>query len=85
MILFVYIRALDKREYFDDNFSHFSSKPYVVTSHLNCLVEMVQMRGHNMCFYAEITKLSLIITKFSLLSRALLYIINYLCYKWILC
>ena len=36
--------ALDKREYFNDNFSYFSSKPYVVTPHLNRLVEMVQMR-----------------------------------------
>ena len=32
---------------FDDNFSNFSSKPYVVTPHLNNLVETVQMRGHN--------------------------------------
>ena len=28
-------------------------KPYVVTPHLNRLVEMVQMRGHNIYFYAE--------------------------------
>ena len=27
---------------------------YVVTPHLNCL-ETVQMRGHNICFYAELT------------------------------
>ena len=32
---------------FDDNFSYFSLKPYVVTPHLNHLIEMVQMRGHN--------------------------------------
>ena len=31
---------------------------------------MVQMRGHNICFYAELTKLSLIIVNYSLLSRA---------------
>ena len=37
-------------------FSYFSSKPYVVTPHLNRLVETVQMRGHNICFYAELTK-----------------------------
>ena len=41
---------------FDDNFSYFSSKPYVVTPHLNRLIESVQMRGHNLCFYAELTK-----------------------------
>ena len=34
----------------DDNFSYFSSKPYVVTPHLNRLVETVKMRGHNICF-----------------------------------
>ena len=27
--------------------SYFSSKPYVVTAHLNRLVEMVQMKGHS--------------------------------------
>ena len=32
---------------FDDNFSYFSSKPYVVTPHLNRLDETVQMIGHN--------------------------------------
>ena len=30
-----------------DNFSYFSLKPYVVTPHLNRLVETVQMRRHN--------------------------------------
>ena len=29
---------------------------YDVTPHLNHLIEMVQMRGHNICFYAELTK-----------------------------
>ena len=44
-------RALDKREYLiDNNFCNFSSKQYVVTPHLNHLVEMVQMRGHNIFF-----------------------------------
>ena len=42
---------------FDDNLSYFSSKPYAVTPHLNRLVEAVQMRGHNIWFYAELTKL----------------------------
>ena len=49
--------------------SYFSSKPYVVFPHLN-----LQMRGHNICFYAESTKITLIITKHSLLSRALEHI-----------
>ena len=31
-------------------FSSFSSKPYVVTPHLNRLIETVQIRGHNLCF-----------------------------------
>ena len=35
------------------------------------LIETVQMRGHNICFDAELTKTILIITKYSLLSRAL--------------
>ena len=61
-------RAQDKREYLMIIFSYFSLKPYVVTSHLNCLDETVQMRGHNICFYA---KLFLIIIQYSLLSRAL--------------
>ena len=55
---------------FDDNSSHFSSKPYVVTTHLNHPIEIVQIRGHNICFGAELTKLPLII-KYSLLFRAL--------------
>ena len=38
-------------------FFHFSLKPYVVTPHLNRLNKTVQMRGHNICFYAELTKL----------------------------
>ena len=31
-------------------------KPYDVTPHLNCLVEMVQMRGHNIRFYTKLIK-----------------------------
>ena len=50
-------RALDKREYLMINFSYFSSKPYVVTPHLNRLNETVEVRGHNICFYAELTKM----------------------------
>ena len=56
IIRYVY-RALDKREYFDDIFSYFSSKPYVVTPHLNRLFKTVQMRGHNIGFYEELTKI----------------------------
>ena len=41
-------RALNKREYLMIIFLIFSSKPYVVTPHLNCLVEsqhMISMRN----------------------------------------
>ena len=42
-----------------DIFSYFSLKPYdtVVTLHLTCFDETVQMRGHIICFYAELTKI----------------------------
>ena len=30
-----------------------SHQNYVVTTHLNHLIEAVQMRGHNICFYAD--------------------------------
>ena len=50
-------RALDKRRVAIDNYSYFSSKPYVVTTHPNRLDETVQMRGNNICFYAELTKI----------------------------
>ena len=46
-----------------DNFSSFSLKPYDVTPHLNRLNETVQMRGHDICFYAELKKIPLIIIK----------------------
>ena len=38
------------------NFSYFSMKPYVVTPHLNHLVETVQIRGHNMFLITRIKK-----------------------------
>ena len=47
-----------------------------MTPHLNRLVETVQMRGHNICFKVELTKISLIITKYSLLSRALVFAVR---------
>ena len=53
-----------------DNFCQFCIKIYVVTPHLYCLDEMVEMRGHNIWFQLEIRK----IIKFSLLSRALIRI-----------
>ena len=40
-----------------DNFSYFSKKPYVETPHLNRLNKTVQMRGHNIWFYAKLTKI----------------------------
>ena len=55
-----FIRSLHKKEYLmiiRDNFSYFSLKLYVVTPHLNCLNKTVQMRGHNICLYAELTKI----------------------------
>ena len=54
----------------EDNFSYFSLKPYIVTPHLNRLDKTVQMRGHNICFMWNKQKLSLIIIKYSILSRA---------------
>ena len=41
----------------EDNFSYVSMKPYVVTPHLNRRNETIQMRGPNMCFYAELAKI----------------------------
>ena len=46
-------RTLDKTEYLvviRDSFSQFCTKIYVVTPHLICLDETVQMRGHNIFF-----------------------------------
>ena len=34
-------------------------KPYLVTPHLNRLVKTAQMWGHNIRFYAEVTKIIL--------------------------
>ena len=56
----VLLRALDKRGYLmiiKDNFSYFLLKPYVVTLLLNRLDETVQIMGHNIGFYAELTKI----------------------------
>ena len=41
-----------KKGVFDDDFSY----PYILTPHLNCLGETVQMRGQNM-FFAQLTKI----------------------------
>ena len=43
--------------------------------HLNRLNETVQMKGHNIRFYAEVTKITVII-KYSLLSRAVVEILS---------
>ena len=40
-----------------NNFSYFSSQPYVVTTHLTCLVETIQMKGRNLHFYTELVKI----------------------------
>ena len=56
----VRLGALANMEYLmiiEDNLSYFSLKPYVVTPHLNRLIETIQMRGHNIYFYAELTKI----------------------------
>ena len=42
-----------------------------MTTHLNCLDEMVQMRGHNKRFYAELIKFVPNIINYSLLSRTM--------------
>ena len=34
-------------------------KPYDVIPHMNSLNETVQMTGHNICFFAELTKIVL--------------------------
>ena len=47
-----------------------------MTPHLTRLVKTVQKRGHNICFYAEFTK---IIIEYSLLSRALQIGLNKQC------
>ena len=39
------------------NFSYFSIKTCIVTPHYNCLDVMVLMRGHNICFGGELTKI----------------------------
>ena len=51
------IQSLRQEQVSDDNFSNFSLKPYVVTPHLNRLIETVKMMGHNICFYDEKTKI----------------------------
>ena len=42
-----------------------------MTPHLNRLAETIQMRGHNLLFYAEITKIIPNYHQYSLLSTAL--------------
>ena len=70
-------RIFTVRGVFDDKqkFSYFSLKPYVVSPHLNRLVEPVQIRGNNICFMENSQKLSLIIIKYTLISTALYNIV----------
>ena len=42
-----------------------------MTPRMFCLDETVHMRGHIISFYADLQNLSLIITKYSVLFRAL--------------
>ena len=54
-----------QRDSSDEGSQHIHGN-HVVIPHMNRLVETVQIRGHNICFYAEITKkLSFMITKYS--------------------
>ena len=48
-----------------------SHRNHVVVPHLNCLVETVQMTDHNICFYAELTKIILTYHQLLFFSRAL--------------
>ena len=55
------------------NFCKFYVKTYVVTPHLKCLIETVQIRGNNVWFHLEIKKkLSLNCPQYPILFRALL-------------
>ena len=49
-------RPLDKREYLMMIFVISHRNQNVVNPHLNRLGKTVQMRGHNICFYAELAK-----------------------------
>ena len=50
-------RALDKRRYLMIIFFISHRNHNVVTPHLNRLVKTVQISDHNICFYAELTKI----------------------------
>ena len=50
----------------------FSLEPYVVTPHLNYLIDTAQVRGHDLFFMQNEQKIFLIIIKCSLLSIALI-------------
>ena len=54
-----------------DKFFLFLIENVCCDPYLNRLVETIQMMGHSICFYAEVTKIILVITKYSHLSRAL--------------
>ena len=54
----------EKEVVFDDNFSYFSLKPYVVTPHLNRLTEPVWMRGHNIRYVLFLCKINKMIPNY---------------------
>ena len=54
-----------------DILSYFSIKPYAVTPHLNHLDKTISLGDVTTYMYTDCIKLSLIITKYFLLSRAL--------------
>ena len=42
-------------------FPIFFIKAYVVGTRLNCLIEAIQMNTHNICFYKELDKSTLVV------------------------
>ena len=60
----------------EDIFSYSSFKPYVVVPYLNHLDETVQMRGHNIWFYAELTNIIPNYHQIPPFSRALLLVVT---------
>ena len=49
------------------------SKSCVVAPHLGRLIGTVWVRGHNICFHAELIKIIPFITRYSLLSGVLIW------------
>ena len=55
------------------NFCYFSLKPHTVTPYLNPIIEMVQMSGHFICYYVELTKNIRLYHQILPLSRVLIW------------